>query len=50
MDVNENKIEQFIRGSPWRYEELHDHLACQIPRCIRGEKATFIVDEVGIVK
>ena len=50
MDVNENTIEQFIRESPWRYEELRDHLACQIPRCIRDEKAAFIIDEVGLVK
>jgi SRSO17 transposase len=50
MDVNENTIEQFIRESPWRYEELQDHLACQIPRCIRDETAAFIVDEVGLVK
>lgn len=50
MDVNENTIEQFIRESPWNYEELQDHLACQIPHCIRDEKAAFIVDEVSLVK
>ncbi|MCJ7697561.1 MAG: IS701 family transposase [Thermoplasmata archaeon] len=50
MDVNENTIEQFIRESPWDYEELHDHLASQIPCCIRDAKAAFIVDEVSLVK
>jgi len=50
MDVNENTIEQFIRESPWDYEELQDHLASQIPSCIRDEKAAFIVDEVSLVK
>lgn len=50
MDVNENTVEQFIRESPWDYEELQDHLAGQVPQCIQDEKAAFIVDEVSLVK
>ena len=49
-NVDEDRVEQFVRESPWEYEKLQIHLNRNIPGTIRSENGAFIVDEVGITK
>ncbi len=49
-DIPEDRIEQFIRESPWEYERLQIHLNTGIPAAIRSPHGAFIVDEVGLTK
>ncbi len=50
VNVDEDRVEQFVRESPWEYERHHVHLNRNIPGTIRSENGAFIVDEVGITK
>ncbi|MBX8631647.1 MAG: IS701 family transposase [Thermoplasmata archaeon YP2-bin.285] len=50
VDVPEDRVEQFIRESPWEYERLQVHLNVNIPAAIMSPHGAFIVDEVGITK
>ncbi len=50
MDVPEDRVEQFIRESPWEYEQLQVHLNTSIPAAIMSPQGAFIVDEVGLTK
>ena len=50
VNVDEDRVEQFVRESPWEYERLQVHLNRNIPGTIRSENGAFIVDEVGITK
>ena len=50
VNVDEDRVEQFVRESPWEYERLQIHLNRNIPDTIRSENGAFIVDEVGITK
>jgi len=50
VNVDEDRVEQFVRESPWEYERLQVHLNRNIPDTIRSENGAFIVDEVGITK
>lgn len=50
VGASEDQVEQFIRESPWEYEQLQDHLVKAMPDSIRDTRGAFIVDDVGIVK
>ena len=50
MDVPEDRVEQFIRESPWEYDRLQTHLNTSIPAAIMSPHGAFIVDEVGLTK
>lgn len=50
MMIDEDRIERFVRESPWEYEDVQRHLIAHIPESIRSPRATLIVDDVGLVK
>jgi len=50
MGVDEDRVERFVRESPWNYEALQDHLATHIPNTIQNQKAVLVIDDVGLIK
>jgi len=50
MMIDEDRIERFVRESPWEYEDVQGHLIAHIPESIRSPRAALIVDDVGLVK
>jgi SRSO17 transposase len=50
MGLSEDKVERFIRDSPWEHEALQDHLITHVPETIRSPRAAFVIDDFGIVK
>ncbi len=50
MGVDEDRIERFVRESPWEYEDVQEHLIAHISEAIRSPRAALIVDDVGLVK
>lgn len=50
MNIPQDRVEQFIRESPWEYEVVQQHLVEEVPEPISNPKAVFVVDEVGLLK
>lgn len=50
MEIPHERVEQFIRESPWRYEALQDHLVENVPEDLRSPRAALVLDDVGLVK
>lgn len=50
MNIDNDRLERFIRESPWEYEALQEHLVANIPECILDSKAVILVDDVGLIK
>lgn len=50
MGIPNDRVEQFVRESPWRYEDLQDHLVKKVPPAFRDPHAVLIVDDVGLLK
>ena len=50
VDIPEDRVEQFIRESPWEYERLQIHLNTDMPAAIMSPHGAFVVDEVGLTK
>jgi SRSO17 transposase len=50
MMLDEDRIERFVRESPWEYEDVQEHLITHIPDAIKSQEAALIVDDVGLVK
>lgn len=50
MDVHRDKIEGFVRESPWDWETLQDHLTRTVPDAMRSSKGLFVIDEVPNTK
>ena len=50
MGISEDRMERFVRESPWEYEALQEHLIVSIPEEIRDSRAALVIDDFGIVK
>jgi len=50
MNIDNDRVERFIRESPWEYESLQEHFVANIPDSIRNPKAAIVVDDVGLIK
>lgn len=50
MMIDDDRVERFVRESPWEYEDVQKHLIAHIPDSIRSPRAALIVDDVGLVK
>jgi SRSO17 transposase len=50
MGLNEDRVERFVRESPWDHEALQDHLAANVPDTIRSPRAVLVVDDFGLLK
>jgi SRSO17 transposase len=49
-DIDKDRVERFIRESPWEPEAVQQHLRRHIPRSIADPKAVFVIDDFGIAK
>ncbi len=50
VGMDEDRVERFVRESPWEYEALQDYLVAHVPEGIRSPGAALVVDDVGIIK
>lgn len=50
VGVPNDRVEQFVRESPWEYAALQEHLVVNIPDAMRDAKAVLVVDDVGFLK
>jgi hypothetical protein len=50
VGVPEDRLQRFVRGSPWDYDALQDYLVAHIPEAIQSPGAALVLDDVGIVK
>lgn len=50
VGVPEDRLEQFIRESPWEFDTLQHHLVKNMPDTIRSPSAALVIDDVGLKK
>jgi SRSO17 transposase len=48
--IDKDRVERFIRESPWEPEAVQDHLRRHIPKSVLDPKAVFVIDDFGIAK
>lgn len=48
--IDKDRVERFIRESPWEHEAVQDHLRRHIPRSILDPKGIIVIDDFGIAK
>lgn len=49
-DARQERLERFVRQSPWEYEAVEEQLRQTAPDDIQGPDAALIVDGMGIPK
>jgi len=49
-DIDKDRVERFIRDSPWEPEAVQDHLRRHIPKAVLDPKGVFVIDDFGIAK
>ena len=50
VNADSERLERFVRESPWEHEEVEDHLRTAVPEGVAGPEAALIVDGMGIPK
>lgn len=50
MNANQERLERFVRESPWKHTEVERHLRASVPDAGQGPDAALIVDGMGIPK
>ena len=50
VNANSERLERFVRESPWEHTEVEDHLRAAVPEGVDGPEAAHIVDGMGIPK
>ena len=50
MNLPQDRVEQFIRESPWDYDAVQQHLVERLPQTFSDPGSVFVVDEVGLLK
>jgi SRSO17 transposase len=50
MWVDQERLERFVRKSPWEHENVETKLRERVPEAIQTEDAALIVDGMGIPK
>jgi len=50
MHADQERLERFIRESPWEHEQVETHLRETVPEAVQGPDAALIVDGMGIPK
>lgn len=48
--LDEDRIERFVRESPWSHDSVQEHLVQNVPKRIASPEGAFILDDVGLVK
>jgi SRSO17 transposase len=50
MHIDQERLERFVRKSPWAHENVESELRERVPEAIQGQEAALIVDGMGIPK
>ena len=50
MHTDQERLERFVRESPWEHENVETELRERAPEAVQGEDAALIVDGMGIPK
>lgn len=50
MDMDQERLERFVRESPWEHAAVEAHLQEAVPEAVQGDDAAIIVDGMGIPK
>jgi SRSO17 transposase len=50
MHTDQERLERFVRESPWAHENVESELRERVPEAIQGQEAALIVDGMGIPK
>ena len=50
VNAESERLERFVRESPWEHDEVEDHLRTAVPEGVEGPEAAIIVDGMGIPK
>ena len=50
MHADQERLERFVRESPWAHENVEGELRERVPEAIQGQEAALIVDGMGIPK
>ncbi len=50
VGIPTDRLERFVRESPWEHEPLQRHLVSHIPESIRSDDAVLVIDDVALVK
>lgn len=50
VNIDNDRVERFIRESPWEPEAVQDHVRRAIPKTLRDPKAVIVIDDFGIAK
>ena len=50
MQVDQERLERFVRESPWNHENVEKELRERVPEAIQGRQAAVIIDGMGIPK
>ena len=50
MHTDQERLERFVRESPWEHESVTAELRERVPEAIQGQEAALIVDGMGIPK
>ena len=50
MNADQERLERFVRESPWEHEQVEEHLRETVPEPAQGPGAALIVDGMGIPK
>jgi SRSO17 transposase len=48
--IPEDRLERFVRDSPWDHDTLQTHLVQNLPEAIRSPEAALVLDDFGIEK
>lgn len=48
--ADQERLERFVRESPWEHEQVEEHLRTTAPEKVQGPDAALIVDGMGIPK
>lgn len=50
VNADQERLERFVRESPWEHTEVEQHLRTSVPDACQGQDAALIVDGMGIPK
>ena len=50
IHIDQERLERFIRESPWEHENVESELRERVSGAIQGREAALIVDSMGIPK
>lgn len=50
VNADSERLERFVRESPWEHDQVENHLRASVPEGVDGLEAALVVDGMGIPK